>query len=127
MPRELNLPASWNDPAPEPRRKPRKKAPPRRMLEAKVKEIVKDLLKKHHAQFYMPVPGGYGVRGVHDFIGCSRGRYFTVETKAEGVDKMSEFQKDFARKVRAAEGMVFLVNGSSDGLEQLEAWLANGD
>lgn len=124
MPRELNLPPSWDDPPEPPKRRERAPRPkPKIMLEAKVKEIVKALLRQHHAQFYMPVPGGFGEKGAHDFLCCSKGRYFTVETKREGVSTMSVHQQAFAERVMAAGGKVFLINGSRDGLRALEAWL----
>lgn len=32
--------------------------------------------------YYMPVAGPYSVHGVHDFVGCWLGRFFSIETKA---------------------------------------------
>lgn len=32
--------------------------------------------------FYMPVAGPYSVLGIHDFVGCWRGVFFSIETKA---------------------------------------------
>lgn len=33
--------------------------------------------------FFMPVAGPYSVHGIHDFIGCWRSVFFTIEAKAE--------------------------------------------
>lgn len=32
--------------------------------------------------YYMPVAGPFSVHGVHDFVGCWHGRFFSIETKA---------------------------------------------
>lgn len=32
--------------------------------------------------FFMPVAGPYSVHGIHDFVGCWRGVFFSIETKA---------------------------------------------
>jgi hypothetical protein len=39
--------------------------------------------------YYMPVAGPFSVHGVHDFVGCWSGRFFSIETKApkEAVDE----------------------------------------
>ena len=32
--------------------------------------------------FYMPVAGPFSVHGVHDFVGCWHGVFFSIETKS---------------------------------------------
>jgi hypothetical protein len=32
--------------------------------------------------FFMPVAGPFSVHGIHDFVGCWRGVFFSIETKA---------------------------------------------
>ena len=49
--------------------------------EGKVKEKVKKLLKAHGAYYHMPVQNGMGAPSL-DFIGCHRGLYYGIETKA---------------------------------------------
>lgn len=51
--------------------------------EGKIKDQVKAFLKERGAYFFMPVPTGYGTPTL-DFIGCYKGRFFAVETKAAG-------------------------------------------
>ena len=50
--------------------------------EGKVKADVKKFLKAIGAYFYMPVQNGMGVVGIPDIVGCYRGRFFGIETKA---------------------------------------------
>lgn len=45
-----------------------------------------ELSSKKHPEavgaYYMPVAGPFSVHGVHDFVGCWSGRFFSIETKA---------------------------------------------
>lgn len=52
--------------------------------EGEVKAEVKKFLAALGADcwYYMPVPMGYGRRGVKDFIGAYKGKAFAIETKA---------------------------------------------
>lgn len=48
--------------------------------------------------FFMPVAGPYSVHGIHDFIGCWRSVFFTIEAKAEdnpvdGTPAQLDFQR----------------------------------
>ena len=88
--------------------------------EGKVKEAVRSLLATHGAYWHCPVQNGMGAPTL-DFVGCHRGRYFAVETKADGK-RMTARQKDTAAKVDAAGGVVFEVVGVS-GLGALVHWL----
>jgi hypothetical protein len=52
--------------------------------EAKVKTDIRAYLDKlDRCWYFMPVPTGFGVRGLPDFIGVYRGRFFGIEAKAE--------------------------------------------
>jgi hypothetical protein len=88
--------------------------------EGKVKERVKALLKKHGAYYHMVVQNGMGSPSL-DFVGCHRGLFFAIETKA-GRQGMTPRQEATAKEMQDAEGTVFLVNDES-GLEDLEEWL----
>ena len=61
--------------------------------EARVKEKVKQLLKRRDAWFYMPVQNGMGKVGIPDFIGTYKGLFFAVETKAPGKKPTTEDQR----------------------------------
>ncbi|HLZ24526.1 MAG TPA: hypothetical protein VKQ30_20620 [Ktedonobacterales bacterium] len=90
--------------------------------EGKVKAKVKVILKRHDCWWDMPVPYGYGKSTV-DFIGCSRGRFFAVETKADGKEP-TKLQQAILRAVVAAGGETFVISGpNSPVFQDLEEWL----
>lgn len=53
--------------------------------EAKVKDKVKAYLRSVGAYYFMPVQTGYGAPSL-DILGCYRGKFFAVETKAPGKE-----------------------------------------
>ena len=87
--------------------------------EGKVKKTVSTLLKSVDGLFYtMPVPSGFG-ESTLDYIGCYRGKYFAVETKAPGK-KPTDRQQAIIAKMRAAGGAVFVIDGD---LTELKSWI----
>ena len=93
--------------------------------EGKVKRKITALLKKYDRLWYfMPVPGGFGVRTV-DYIGCFRGVLFIIEAKRPGKDA-TDLQKKTIREVREAGGAAFVVN-DDDSLARLKEWLDEWD
>lgn len=89
--------------------------------EGKVKAQVKKVLDKHGVYYHMPVQNGMGAPTL-DFIGCSRGRYYAVETKAPGK-KPTERQEVTMGKIRASGGVCFVVS-NMDELAVFDVWLA---
>jgi hypothetical protein len=106
--------------------------------EGKVKDQVKKLLEKYGAYWHMPVQHGFGATSL-DFIGCYKGRYFGIETKAPG-NKPTARQEMVMAQINEAGGAVFVIGElphygpSADGnptgkiigytgLNELEAWL----
>lgn len=77
--------------------------------EGRVKSKVKELLSKYPVYGNWPVPGGYGTPML-DFVGCYKGWFFTIETKAEG-EKLTPRQQYIAEEILAAGGLVFIVTG----------------
>lgn len=56
--------------------------------------------------FFMPVAGPYSVHGIHDFVGCWRGRFFSIETKApDNKEDATSAQLDFQRAATLAGGV----------------------
>lgn len=69
-----------------------------------------------------PVVTGFGSKFL-DYIGCSKGRHFEIETKRPGVNTMTPRQEDRAEKSRAVGSTVFFINGQPEQYAALEAWL----
>lgn len=88
--------------------------------EGKVKAAVKKLLMSYEAYWHMPVQNGMGAPSL-DFVGCHRGRFYAVETKA-GNKQMTDRQRMTAAAMKAAGAAVFLINEET-GLPELEVWL----
>ena len=87
--------------------------------EGKVKRKVTELLKKYSDLYYeMPVPGGYGKSGL-DYIGCYKGKFFSVETKAPGK-KPTDRQQLTISAITRAGGAVFVIDGDTT---ELKDWL----
>lgn len=87
--------------------------------EGKVKRKVTELLKKYSGLYYeMPVPGGYGKSGL-DYMGCYKGKFFSVETKAPGK-KPTDRQQQTISAITHAGGAVFVIDGDTT---QLKEWL----
>jgi len=86
--------------------------------EKRVKERVKNLIKKYDAYYAMPATGGYGNSGVPDFLVCLRGRFIGIECKA-GRGKTTALQDMNLEQIRKAWGISFVVNVTNiDSLEQ---------
>ena len=77
--------------------------------EGVVKRDIKAYLKTiDRLWFFMPVPTGYGVRGLPDFVGCYRGRFFAIEAKS-GTGTVSPWQHKMAENITMAGGVWLLV------------------
>lgn len=93
--------------------------------EGKVKEQVKRALKLLQSKgypvyYHMPVQNGMG-KPTLDFIGCIKGQFFAIETKAPGK-KPTERQQSTIEDMRKAGAHVFVYDGSNP--EVLAGWLA---
>ena len=88
--------------------------------ESKVKDRVKKLLASYEAYWHMIVQNGMGAPSL-DFVGCHRGRFYAVETKA-GNKQMTDRQRMTAKAMEEAGAAVFLINEET-GLPELERWL----
>ena len=67
-----------------------------------------------------PVPAGYG-KPMLDCVGCFKGRFFAIETKAPGK-KPTPLQRLTAEQMGAAGATVFIIE-DEQGVEELWAWL----
>ena len=94
--------------------------------EGKVKKNVKAVLDKFEGKIdgFWPVPSGYGESHL-DYVGCCRGFFFAIETKAPG-GKPTPRQKMRIANVEKAGGKVFVIDGTdkTDTTGELDAWLS---
>ena len=71
---------------------------------------------------YWPVPSGYG-KTTLDVLGCYRGKFFSVETKADGK-KPTLRQTEELKAIGRAMGKTFVLAGVNDpGFDRLIQWL----
>lgn len=91
--------------------------------EAQVKRKVRQLLDGYDGLYsYWPVPFGYG-KTTLDCLGCHRGRFFSVETKAPGK-KPTLRQTVELEAIATAMGKTFVIAGTdSPVFEELRRWL----
>lgn len=79
--------------------------------EGKVKNKVKQILKKHGVWYYMPVAGPFSSHGVPDFVGCYNGKFFSVETKAPGkIDNLTDNQRRVINEIREHGGIALVID-----------------
>lgn len=89
--------------------------------EGKVKQKVSALLKAIPGLYYwMPVPSGYGDVTL-DYVGCFRGHFFAIETKAPGKKPTLRQGQTIAAMQRGGAA-VFVIDGD---LTELTEWLEN--
>lgn len=91
--------------------------------EGHTKKKLRDILARYDGMYtYWPVPSGYGKTTV-DCLGCYRGRFFIVETKAEGK-KPTLRQTGELQNAERAMGKAFVMAGPQDpAFESLIRWL----
>lgn len=93
--------------------------------EGKLKAKVKTFLKERGAYFFMPVPSGYGTPTL-DFIGCYKGRFFAIETKAPGK-KPTPRQEQTLKAMWMKGAEAIWSDNEIHLLNHLTAWFDNVD
>lgn len=92
--------------------------------EGQVKAKVRELLGTYGDELYSywPVPTGFG-RTTVDAIGCYRGHFFAIETKAE-KKKPTLRQIGELNRIDHAMGRTYVITGiASPELQELRHWL----
>lgn len=98
--------------------------------ERKVKDAVQAALQRHNVLpfmkaaditypiagvYWMPIQGPYSVQGVHDFAGCWRGIFFSIETKAPD-NKVDATEPQRAFQVAVTKGGGIALVGVRDAV-----------
>ena len=92
---------------------------PENLVKAKVRQI---LAEYDGLYTHWPVPVGFGQTTL-DCLGCYRGRFFAIETKAPGK-KPTLRQTGTIQKIDGAMGKTFVIDDvKSPVLGELRAWL----
>jgi hypothetical protein len=79
--------------------------------EADVKDAVKRALARHgdRVWWFMPVPTGFGVQGVPDFVCSIAGRFVGIETKF-GSNGLTKFQIKQMESIIKTGGSHMVIN-----------------
>jgi pantoate kinase len=80
--------------------------------EGKVKEKIKDTLKKHGVYYAMPIGTGFGNSGVPDFLCCIRGKFLAIEAKA-GKGTTTALQEKHLAQINRAGGCALVIDEST--------------
>lgn len=88
--------------------------------EADVKREIKKILKSLGVWYFMPVPTGYGVQGIPDFICCAQGMFIAIEAKC-GSNKPTKWQQIRVAEIAKADGFAWVIDETNVG--ELEARL----
>lgn len=91
--------------------------------EARTKNKLRLLLSRYDGLYaFWPVPMGYGATTL-DVLGCYRGRFFSVESKADGK-KPTLRQQVVIEQIEYAMGKTFVIIGvHSPVFDELAQWL----
>ena len=76
--------------------------------EKKVKKEVEKILKEFGVYYFFPTTGGYGRSGIHDVIGCYKGRFIAIECKA-GNNVLTALQRREDGRVQDAGGVSVVI------------------
>lgn len=90
--------------------------------EARFKDLIKEVLKKHKVFYFMPVPLGMGKHGVPDFICCLKGEFLAIEVKGP-KGKLTKNQEVCMAEIKDSNGITVVIN-SEVNIEALEQFVS---
>lgn len=71
-------------------------------------DVVAGRASEYAGFYYMPVAGPHSVHGVHDFVGCWSGTFWSIETKApDNPEDATMHQEKFHQAVTASGGLSY--------------------
>lgn len=85
-------------------------------------DVISGAATSYEGFYYMPVAGPFAVHGVHDFVGCWRGVFFSLETKAPDnrVDATIH-QESFRQAVSTTGGLAYVGVRSAAAVDDLRS------
>ena len=76
--------------------------------------------------YFMPVSLGMGTMGIPDFVGCYKGKFFSIETKSDTTKSPTKLQRLNLNCIAASKGAAYVVR-DKDELDAFEVgFLLNG-
>jgi Holliday junction resolvase len=94
--------------------------------EGKVKKKVADWLKKVFPDYfrYMPIPSGYGVKGIPDMLCCINGKFVAIEVKSKPGMQPTKLQQKRLEEITKAGGFAICMDGFNEvKLQQIVEWV----
>lgn len=76
-------------------------------------DIATGKVTEYEGFYYMPVAGPFSVHGVHDFVGCWNGVFWSIETKAPGNGEDATYHQDCFNIAVNGTGGVGIVGARS--------------
>lgn len=83
-------------------------------------EVATGKVRNVAGTYYMPTAGPFSVHGIHDFVGCWRGVFFSIETKAPNNPEDETVHQGYFRAAVTEAGGVSLT-GVRDGAAAVAA------
>lgn len=87
------------------------------------KDEIAAYLKSISAWYFRTFTAGYGKSGVPDFVGCYRGRFFSIEVKREGKEP-TKLQLLRMQEVKDANGFAWAGTAAAV-IPQIKAWISH--
>ena len=87
------------------------------------KDDIEKYLKSIGCWYIRTFTGGFGKSGVPDFVGCYRGRFFSIEVKREGKGP-TKLQFMRMQEIKDAHGFAW-AGTAAIVIPKIEAWKNN--
>ena len=88
--------------------------------EGKTKKDIKKILDAYKPDLWYFMPVNKHTRGIPDFVGCYKGKFFSIEAKSFN-GTVTELQSDTINTIKKAGGTALVIRDAD--LPTLRAWL----
>lgn len=89
---------------------------------ADLDKFFKPMIARGRIWLFKPFMAGFGKSGVPDYIGCCRGKFFSIEVKREGKTP-TPIQWRRIREIEISDGKTFWGTAAKV-IPEFEAWIA---